>query len=210
MRAIAIKSFDSGPQLVDLPVPQPGPGEVLVRVRRSSLNGFDVFVASGQAQGMMEHRFPAVLGKDFAGTVEVVGDGVSTVVGDEVFGVLMRSYVGDGTFAEYVVVPESIGLAKIPAGLDVSIAGALGLAGTAAHDAIEAVAPSAGETVLIGGAPAAWAQQRSSSHALAARRASPPRDRERKRKSSRISVQPRRSTTPGTSAPKFASFVPTA
>jgi hypothetical protein len=50
---------------------------------------------------MMEHRFPVILGKDFAGTVEAVGDGVTSEhVGDEVFGVLMRDYVGDGTFAD--------------------------------------------------------------------------------------------------------------
>lgn len=54
MRAIAIESFEAGPAPVDLPVPEPGPGEVLVRVRTASLNGFDLSVASGMLQGMME------------------------------------------------------------------------------------------------------------------------------------------------------------
>ncbi len=153
MRAIAVESFEAGPVLIDLPVPEPGPGEVLVRVSHASLNGFDAAVASGMAKDMMEHRFPVVLGKDFAGTVEAIGEGVSRVeVGDAVFGVLMRDYVGDGTFADFVVVPEAIGLTKIPSGLDPADAGALGLAGTAALASIEAVAPSSGETVLIGGA----------------------------------------------------------
>lgn len=153
MRAIALSDFDSAPELHDLPVPEPGPGEVLVRVHAASLNGFDVAVAYGMVKGMMEHRFPVVLGKDYAGTVEAVGDGVTSVeAGDEVFGVLMRDYVGDGTFAEFVVVPESIGLTKIPAQLDHATAGALGLAGAAAHDCIEAIGPSSGETVLICGA----------------------------------------------------------
>jgi NADPH:quinone reductase-like Zn-dependent oxidoreductase len=153
MRAIGIESFETGPTLLDLTVPQPGSGEVLVRVGHASINGFDVAVATGVLKEMMEHRFPVVLGKDFAGTVEAVGDGVtSEQVGDEVFGVLMRDYVGDGTFADYVVVPAAIGLTKLPAGLDRAIAGALGLAGSGAHAAIEAFATSSGETVLIGGA----------------------------------------------------------
>jgi NADPH:quinone reductase-like Zn-dependent oxidoreductase len=153
MRAIALESFEVGPVLLDLPVPQPGPGEVLVKVQHSSLNGFDVAVAAGWVKDMMEHRFPVVLGKDFAGTVEAIGDGVSSVAaGDEVFGVLMRDYIGDGTFADFVVVPESIGLTRIPSGLEPSNAGALGLSGATAHASIEAIAPAPGETVLISGA----------------------------------------------------------
>jgi NADPH:quinone reductase len=153
MRAVAFSDFGVAPKIHELPVPEPGPGEVLVRVSHSSINGFDVAVAAGMVKGMMEHHFPVVLGKDFAGTVETIGEGVTSVKeGDEVFGVLMREYIGDGTFAEFVVVPEAIGLAKIPPGLDPAIAGALGLAGTAAHAAMEAVSPSPGETVLISGA----------------------------------------------------------
>lgn len=64
----------------------------------------------------------------------------------------MRQYVGDGTLAEYVTIPVTIGLARIPGGLDPSTAGALGLAGTAASASIDAVSPAEGETVLIGGA----------------------------------------------------------
>lgn len=153
MRALVIEDFESAPRVIDLPVPEPGPGEVLVKVSSASLNGFDVAVASGMVKGMMEHRFPAVLGKDFAGTVEAIGDGVtSVVVGDPVFGVLMRDYVGAGTFAEFAVIPEAIGLARIPAGLEPAVAGVLGLAGAAAKGSIEAIAPVAGETVLISGA----------------------------------------------------------
>jgi NADPH:quinone reductase-like Zn-dependent oxidoreductase len=153
MRAIAVADFGAQPDLHDLPVPEPGSGEVLIRVHAASVNGFDVAVASGMLKGMMDHRFPAVLGKDYAGTVEAVGEDVTRVTaGDEVFGVLMRDYVGDGTFAQFVVVPEAVGLTKVPSGLDRVTAGALGLAGTAAHDSIEAIMPSSGETVLISGA----------------------------------------------------------
>lgn len=153
MRAIAVEAFETGPVLLDLAVPAPAPGEVLVKVHSASVNGFDVAVAGGMVKDMMEHRFPFVLGKDFAGTVEASGGDVSSVdVGDEVFGVLMRDYVGDGTFADYVVIPEGMGLTKTPSGLEPLVAGALGLAGTAAYESIETVALSAGETVLISGA----------------------------------------------------------
>ena len=73
MKAIAIDDFGAPPSLHDLPVPEPGEGEVLVRVRASSVNGFDVAVAGGHLKGMIEHHFPVVLGKDFAGTVEAAG-----------------------------------------------------------------------------------------------------------------------------------------
>lgn len=153
MRAVGLESFEEGPKVLEVPVPQPGPGEVLVKVSHSSINGFDVGVAFGMVKDMMEHRFPVVLGKDFAGTVEAVGEGVSGFSkGDAVFGVLMREYVGDGTLAEYVVIPEAIGLTRLPEELDPATAGALGLAGTAAHATVGATSPVAGETLLIGGA----------------------------------------------------------
>jgi NADPH:quinone reductase-like Zn-dependent oxidoreductase len=153
MRAVGLESFEEGPKVLEVPVPQPGPGEVLVKVSHSSINGFDVGVAFGMVKDMMEHRFPVVLGKDFAGTVEAVGEGVSGFSkGDAVFGVLMREYVGDGTLAEYVVIPEAIGLTRLPQDLDPATAGALGLAGTAAHATVGATSPVAGETLLIGGA----------------------------------------------------------
>jgi NADPH:quinone reductase-like Zn-dependent oxidoreductase len=153
MRAIAIHDFGAPPAVTDLPTPAPGPGEVLVRVRASSINGFDLAVAAGMLKGMMEHRFPVVLGKDFAGTVEAVGDGVRRFsVGDAVFGVVMKPVLAEGGLGEYLVVGEGYGITTIPEGLDMSDAGALGLAGTAAVGAVDAIAPRTGEFVLISGA----------------------------------------------------------
>jgi len=152
MKAIAIDDFGAPPSLHDLPVPEPGDGEVLVRVRASSMNGFDVAVAGGHLKGMIEHHFPVVLGKDFAGTVETAGPGVQSArPGDTVFGVVIKAALGDGAFGEYVTAPEAY-TARVPAGLDLAVAGALGLAGTAALAAVDAVAPLPGETVLISGA----------------------------------------------------------
>src|SRR5215218_1793172 len=113
MRAIALSAAGAEPRLTELPVRGPGPGEVLVHVAASSVNGFDLAVVAGWIAQYMEYRFPVVLGKDFAGTVEGVGPGVSRfAVGDQVFGVVMTPHVGgDGGFAEYVVVGEGYGVA---------------------------------------------------------------------------------------------------
>ncbi|CAL9382594.1 L-threonine 3-dehydrogenase [Actinosynnema sp. ALI-1.44] len=152
MRAVAFSDFGAAPALTDLPVPRPGAGEVLVRVRASSVNGFDLGVLGGYLKGVYEYEFPVVLGKDFAGHVEAVGDGADFQPGDDVFGVVMRPTLGQGGFAEYVVVNTRYGIARIPHGLDHVRAGALGLAGTAARNAVDAVRPEAGETVLVSGA----------------------------------------------------------
>ncbi|MET9244049.1 NADP-dependent oxidoreductase [Nonomuraea sp. NPDC003709] len=153
MRAMAFTGFGADLAAADLPVPEPGPGEVLVRVLASSVNGFDLGVLGGYLKGVYDYEFPVVLGKDFAGTVAAVGEGVTGLTpGADVFGVVMRPTLGQGGFAEYVVVSEQYGLARIPEGLGHTRAGVLGLAGTAAIDAVDAVAPAPGETVLISGA----------------------------------------------------------
>jgi NADPH:quinone reductase-like Zn-dependent oxidoreductase len=153
MRAITIDDFGASPTLTDLPTPEPGPGEVRVRVRASSLNGFDVAVAGGYLKGMMEHRFPVVLGKDFAGAVDAVGEGAARFsAGDAVYGVVMKPFLGDGAFGDYVVVGEQYAITAIPDGLDLATAGSLGLAGSAALGALDALALQPGDTVLISGA----------------------------------------------------------
>lgn len=153
MRAVVVAEQGAPVTLAEVATPRPEAGEVLVRVRASSLNGFDTAVAAGYLAGVLEHRYPLVLGKDFAGTVEAVGAGVARFgPGDAVFGVVTKPFLGDGGFGEYVTVPEQVGVAHLPAGVDVAVAGALGLAGTAAVDALDAVALRAGETVLISGA----------------------------------------------------------
>jgi NADPH:quinone reductase-like Zn-dependent oxidoreductase len=153
MRAFVVPSADAQPTVTEVPDPTPGPGEVLLRVAASSLNGFDLSVASGYLQGMMEHRFPVVLGKDFAGTVDAVGEGVTRFApGDAVLGVVTKPHLGDGGFGELLVVHEGDFITAVPEGLDLRSAGALGLAGTAALDTLDAAGVQAGQTVLVSGA----------------------------------------------------------
>ncbi len=153
MRAVVTEDFGSPPVLTDLGAPIPGPGEVRVRVQSSSLNGFDIAMARGYLKGLMEHRFPAVLGRDFAGTVDLVGDGVTDFApGDGVFGVVLSQPLSAGAFADFVVVPEKQNVAPIPAGMDHATAGVTGLAGAAATGSIDAVGLHIGDTVLVSGA----------------------------------------------------------
>src|SRR5215510_14677953 len=113
MRAVVTEDYGSGPTLSDVSRPEPGPGEIRVKVLCSSLNGFDIAMAAGYLKGLMEHRFPAVLGRDFAGTVDEVGAGVTAFApGDDVFGVVLTQPLTAGAFADYVVMPEDHNVAR--------------------------------------------------------------------------------------------------
>ncbi|GAA1738815.1 NADP-dependent oxidoreductase [Isoptericola hypogeus] len=160
MKVVALRAFDSQPEVTEVEVPQPGAGEVRVRVHAASVNGFDLSVAKGMLQGMMEHRFPVVLGKDFAGVVDEVGEGVEDyAVGDRVFGVVTKDFLGDGSFGEYVVVPTAVGIAKLPEAIGFTEAAGLGLAGTAAVMAFDGAGVREGDTVLVVGATGGVGQQ---------------------------------------------------
>src|SRR5829696_2199850 len=128
MRAFALPSADAEPAVLELPDPVPGPGEVLVRVAASSLNGFDSSVASGRLQGMMEYRFPLAVGEDVT----------RFAPGDAVFGVVMTPHLAQGGIGELLVVGQDYAITAVPDGLELPTAGALGLAGTAAQDALAA------------------------------------------------------------------------
>ena len=153
IKALALEGFDRPPAVIDVPPPQPAAGEVLVRVHAASVNAYDTFVAMGMAKDFMAHEFPAVLGQDVAGVVEALGDGVEGFqAGDRVFGMIGRKgAVHDGTFAE-LSTPLAPALALTPAAVDDQQAGTLGVAGTTAMSAVEAIDPSSGATVLIVGA----------------------------------------------------------
>jgi NADPH2:quinone reductase len=154
MRAITLESFDADPTLQEVPTPQIAPNEVLVRVRASSVNPVDNAIVSGMLKDMVEHEFPIVLGRDFAGVVEQAGPDVSGISeGDEVFGFIpgMSPAVHDGSWAELIAVPEPI-VARKPEGVDIASAGAAPLAAITAMSALDALGVSEGDTILVVGA----------------------------------------------------------
>lgn len=154
MKAFALESFESPVAWVEIPDRVPGPGEVRVRVRASSVNGFDIWVASGFTKDVLEHEFPVVVGKDFVGTIDAVGPDVSRfAVGDEVTGFVPEGEaLHHGAFAEHAIVREDSNIARKPASLGDGEAGALTLAAMTALQAVNAVTPAAGQTILVSGA----------------------------------------------------------
>jgi NADPH:quinone reductase-like Zn-dependent oxidoreductase len=154
MKAFAITARDTQPAVQDVPQPEPAPGEVLVEVEAASVNGFDLSVAAGYVWDMIPHEFPVVLGRDLVGTVIAVGDGVDSASdGARVAGVIpgMALSARTGSLAEYVALPATA-VTPVPPGVDAPQAAVIGLAGVAAHDALEALTIQSGETVLISGA----------------------------------------------------------
>lgn len=148
MRAISQDSL-GGPEVlkpIELPKPEPGPVEVLVRVHATSVNPTDWKI---RQVGAWLGEPPFVLGWDVSGTVEAVGVGVAVhKPGDEVFGML-RYPGGHGANAEYVTAPARTFVPR-PAGLDHAQAAAIPLAGLTAYQALVDIARvQQGQRVLI-------------------------------------------------------------
>ncbi|GHH30043.1 NAD(P)-dependent alcohol dehydrogenase [Lentzea cavernae] len=152
MKAIVQDRYGSADvlQLREVERPVPAAGEVLVRVRASSVNAADWHVMRGDpyfARLFLGWKGPKtrIRGRDFAGVVEEVGPGVSGMVqvGDEVFGEV------EGAFAEYVRVPVHL-VAHKPSNLTFEQAATLPLAGNTAWTGLREV--QAGQKVLINGA----------------------------------------------------------
>ncbi len=153
MRAVVLNDFETEPIVADLPTPEPGANELRVRVHASSVNGFDLSVLNGGVKAWMPYELPITLGRDYAGVVDQVGEAVTRYsVGDEVFGFVLKETLRDGTWADFVVVPEDMHVGRKPKGIGFDQAGALPLAGVAAMKAVEGIAPSEGDRVLIVGA----------------------------------------------------------
>ena len=139
---------------MELPVPHPAPGEVLIKLAAASLNPIDLAIAAGHLP--MPQVFPLVLGVDGAGQVTEVGEGVRALaVGDAVHGQFLRAPLGHGTFAEYALVtetPDHGALQRVPDGMSAETAAALPTAGMTALGALDAIGLRAGQTILVVGA----------------------------------------------------------
>ena len=144
-----------------------------MRVRASSVNPVDGAIAAGMMSGMVEHEFPVVLGRDYAGVVEQVGlrrDALRRRRGGLRVLPAANPTVHDGTWAELIVVPEDNFVARKPAGVELAEAGAAPLAGITALSALDALGVSEGDTVLVVGANGGVAASPSSSPPTPAQR----------------------------------------
>ena len=104
MHALATDRYGplDGLRIVERPIPEPGPGQVRVEVHATALNPADYKVAQGRMTFLHARTFPLVLGYDFSGVVDAVGEGVADFErGAEVFGFLAYGpFNRDGAFAE--------------------------------------------------------------------------------------------------------------
>jgi len=152
MRAVVLTGFGGLDRLEerDLPVPEPGPGEVLVRNLAVAVNPVDAKIrAAGRWAGVEP---PFVLGYDAAGVVAKVGPGVKDLQeGDEVYYTPEIFGNPHGTYAEFTRVPASL-VARKPRNLSFAEAAAIPLAGGTAWEAVvRRLAVRPGEAVLVMG-----------------------------------------------------------
>jgi len=148
MKAVVLHEYGGPSKLKyeDFPDPQPGPGEVLVRVQAVSLNPIDWKMRSGAAKERFPLEFPAILGRDVAGVVREVGEGVQGFKdGDRVFALANKTY------AELCVVKAS-DLAIVPEGLELTIAGTIPLVSVTGDQLMrDGAKAQKGETILLTG-----------------------------------------------------------
>ncbi len=135
-------------QVVDVPTPVAGPGQVLVQVKAAGINPGEAKIREGLLHSRWPATFPSGEGSDLAGIVADVGPGVTgAAVGDEVIGFTDNR----ASHAEYVVVEAEDMTAKPPA-VPWEVAGSLKVAGTTAYATVRAVALSSGDTVAVSSA----------------------------------------------------------
>ncbi|MEU9397968.1 NADP-dependent oxidoreductase [Streptomyces sp. NPDC048324] len=152
MKAIGLTTF-GGPEVLrvlDLPVPEAGPGEIRIRVHAATVNPVDTLVRRGIAF-VSDAEPPYVPGMDAAGVVEQIGEGTDTdlQVGDGVMAVVVVSGT-HGAYAEHVVVPaESV--VRVPAGTTDIEAATLPMNGLTARMALDMLHLPTGATVAVTG-----------------------------------------------------------
>ncbi|MGV0779878.1 NADP-dependent oxidoreductase [Mycolicibacterium sp. XJ775] len=158
---IAVVRTPAGPdsiEIVDVPLTEPGPDQVRVKVAAAAVNPVDLGVAAGVFHdlGLVDQPNWTGLGWDFAGTVEAVGAGVDLAVGTRVAGVVAGFDRDYGTYAEQLVV-SAADVAVVPDELDLIAASTVPLNGLAAAQILDLLgdAPARGARLLVTGAAGA-------------------------------------------------------
>lgn len=157
----AVVRTPSGPdsiEIIDVPVVDPGPGEIRVQIAAAPVNPVDLSVAGGffHALGLVDQPEHTGLGWDFAGTVVATGPGVDLAAGTRVAGLVDGFDRDFGTYAEQLVVRAS-DIAVVPDELDLTAAATVPLNALAAAQLVDLLgdAPTGGDRLLVTGAAGA-------------------------------------------------------
>lgn len=151
MKAALLNAYGNVDQfeIDDIPTPTPGPGDVLIKIEASAINPFDLILRQGYMAQFIPLPLPAVLGGDAAGTIALLGEGVTGfAVGDRVVADFAAN--GKGAHAEYGVLP-STSIAKLPASLSFEQGASLVKAGLTGRQTVEALGVKVGDRVLVSG-----------------------------------------------------------
>lgn len=152
MRAVAIEEYGGTDQLrmMELPRPEPRPGEVLIRIKAAGVNPVDGKIRQGLLKQRMPNFLPIVIGWDAAGVIEGLGEGVTGFsLGQPVFAYCRTTTIQHGTYAEFIAVPAS-SIAPKPSNLSFEEAATIPLAGLTAYQCLfDAAQLQAGQKILI-------------------------------------------------------------
>ncbi|AOW14874.1 quinone oxidoreductase [Hydrogenophaga crassostreae] len=153
MKAMVLNAYgaDAQFQAAELPKPTVKAGHVVVRVAATSVNMVDTMIRQMGTDLPLSPALPAVLGMDFAGTVDAVGDGVTGfAVGDEVYGCAGGLADLQGSLAEFMLADARL-IAHKPKTLSMREAAALPLVGITAYEGLKRAGAKAGQKVLVHG-----------------------------------------------------------
>jgi NADPH:quinone reductase-like Zn-dependent oxidoreductase len=157
MTAVLLDAYGSPEMLrvARVPIPTPGPQDVLIRMHATSLNGGDLRVRSGEVKLITGSKFPKGLGLDVVGVIQSMGPDVADWrVGDQVWGVLPERLreSSTGAYAEYVTIPADR-ISRVPGNIDMLHAAAMPVVATTAVHAVDQIAKvREGQQVLVRGA----------------------------------------------------------
>lgn len=158
MKAVGVTTF-GGPEaleVLDLPEPQAGPGEVRIRVHAAAVNPTDTGLRAGLRYGQGDQPPPYVPGMDAAGVIDQLGDGTGDrlSLGQRVVA-LVRPRGTSGAYAEQVVVPAA-SVVSAPANTGFPAAATLLMNAMTARLAVDAVGLAPGRTLAVTGAAGAF------------------------------------------------------
>ncbi len=152
MKAAILSRYDKNGcdlEIGEIPVPEVGDRDVLVKIHAAGVNPLDNMIARGEVKMIVPHACPLVMGNEFVGVIEQTGAKASRhSVGDRVYGRMPLERIG--AFAQYAAIDQNA-VAKVPEYLSDEEAACVPLTALTALQACELMKPRSGETIFISG-----------------------------------------------------------